>query len=405
MWKKAHEENSFVSGKGYDTSVHSLACFGGAGGQHACAIAQSLGMKEVLIHKYAGILSAYGMAVADVVTEVQTPLNVVYHEDNFDKITNVFRSQIEDDALPKLSKQGFDIEEIQFELYLHLRYDKTDCAIMVPPTSGNLPAKNFHIDAKFLGSFRDNFNERYKTEFGFTLPDRTIIVDDIRVRAVGKSNTSDTKLQTDLEKDSVPSPKQQIECYFSSGFESTNVYIIEDVPTGAHIQGPCIIIDKLSTILVEPGCSAKIDGNGDVMITVPKVLKTDETLLADAIDFVQLSIFSHRFMSIAEQMGRVLQKTAISTNIKERLDFSCAMFGSDGGLVANAPHIPVHLGAMQETVRFQMGASKNQIHPGDVILTNHPMCGGSHLPDLTVITPVFIDSSGGTDPVFFVASR
>ena len=382
-----------------------MACFGGAGGQHACAIAQSLGMKEVLVHKYAGILSAYGMAVADVVTEVQTPLNVAYSEENFDRISHVFTDQIGNHALPILANQGFNVENIQFELYLHLRYDKTDCAIMVPPTVGAIPAKNLQLDEKVIRSFKENFSEKYKTEFGFTLPDRTVIVDDVRVRAVGKSHMNDTKKYAEANEDLLPSAKRQIECYFQNGFESTNVYIIEEIPVGANLQGPCIIIDKLSTILVEPGCSASIDSSGDVIMKVPKTTKLDAALLTESIDFVQLSIFSHRFMSIAEQMGRVLQKTAISTNIKERLDFSCAMFGSDGGLVANAPHIPVHLGAMQETVRYQMRALKNQIYEGDVILTNHPMCGGSHLPDLTVITPVFIESSEETDPVFFVASR
>ena len=145
-------------------------------------------------------------------------------------------------------------------------------------------------------------------------------------------------------------------------------------------------MDKLSTILVEPDCIAQVTSQGDIRITVET---SSRMKISTDLDPIQLSIFSHRFMSIAEQMGRILQRTAISTNIKERLDFSCAVFGPDGGLVSNAPHIPVHLGAMQEAVQYQMKALQGDIHPGDVILSNHPSAGGSHLPDLTVITPVF----------------
>nr|KAG5689815.1 hypothetical protein BaRGS_029293 [Batillaria attramentaria] len=178
--------------------------------------------------------------------------------------------------------------------------------------------------------------------------------------------------------------KKRVQCYFDSGFADTPVYLLEKLGAGHHITGPAIIIDKNSTILVEPGCEAEITQYGDISITVGCIKTKDVDTQLDAI---QLSIFSHRFMSIAEQMGRVLQRTSISTNIKERLDFSCALFGPDGGLVANAPHIPVHLGAMQETVQYQMRTLGDDIRDGDVILSNHPQAGGSHLPDLTVITP------------------
>lgn len=177
------------------------------------------------------------------------------------------------------------------------------------------------------------------------------------------------------------------------------MYLLKDFYAGHTIKGPAIIMDQLSTILVEPDCTATITKQGDTKITIG----TGEIKKIGAeLDSIQLSIFSHRFMSIAEQMGRILQRTSISTNIKERLDFSCALFGPDGGLVSNAPHIPVHLGAMQEAVQYQMKA-RQDFYEGDVILSNHPAAGGSHLPDLTVITPVFHKNE--KKPIFFVASR
>ncbi|MEQ2254235.1 hypothetical protein ILYODFUR_001632 [Ilyodon furcidens] len=229
-----------------------------------------------------------------------------------------------------------------------------------------------HAHSCQAGDFRSAFTKRYLKEFGFTIPDRPISVDDIRM----------TK------------------CYFEDGYMDTSVYLWEELPCGNSIQGPAIIIDKNSTILVEPSCEACLTEEGDVCLTVGS---DPQCAMGTELNTVQLSIFSHRFMSIAEQMGRVLQRTSISTNIKERLDFSCAVFGPDGGLVSNAPHIPVHLGAMQETVQYQIRSLGNKLKEGDVILSNHPCAGGSHLPDLTVITPVF--RKGVNRPVFFVASR
>ncbi len=168
------------------------------------------------------------------------------------------------------------------------------------------------------------------------------------------------------------------------------------------ITGPAIIIDQNSTILIEPNCVARLKQDGDIEIEIEALPHADCDATEVALDTTQLSVFSHRFMSIAEQMGRILQRTSVSTNIKERLDYSCAMFDASGGLVANAPHIPVHLGAMQEAVKFQI-QNCAEIKKGDVILSNHPGCGGSHLPDLTVITPVFDEHC--ERPVFFVANR
>ncbi|KAK7866095.1 hypothetical protein R5R35_011613 [Gryllus longicercus] len=386
---------ALTQAKGYDTARHVLACFGGAGGQHACSIARALGMGTVFVHKYAGILSAYGMALADVVHEAQEPCAKVYEQGSFAYLDEHL-SLLEDQCFEELTKQGFAPSQIETEAFLHLRYDGTDCALMcsahskTATTSSGSPTKH--------GDFKATFLQRYQCEFGFTLPNRPIIVDDIRVRGVGKS-----LIHTEEEvasADGPPKEAKMVRVYFENGYHLTNVYLLSDLKAGHNIKGPAIIMDNLSTILVEPDCSAEITRAGDVKITIGSgELKRIGTKL----DSIQLSIFSHRFMSIAEQMGRILQRTAISTNIKERLDFSCALFGPDGGLVSNAPHIPVHLGAMQETVQYQMRTLGDDFEEGDVILANHPAAGGSHLPDLTVITPVFYKNV--KRPVFFVASR
>ncbi|XP_072234316.1 5-oxoprolinase isoform X2 [Leuresthes tenuis] len=382
---------ALTQAKGHDTSQHVLACFGGAGGQHACAIARSLGMKTVFIHKYSGVLSAYGLALADVVEEVQEPCSLRYEQQSF---TTLDRSveQLSKRCRDTLRARGFT-SQITTEVFLHLRYEGTDCALMV--TADGYPSNSQSCQA---GDFRSAFTKRYLKEFGFTIPDRAIMVDDIRVRGCGKSGIKSVYKPKMGHKQA--KPVTMTKCYFEGGYLDTSVYLWEELPCGHRIQGPAIIIDKNSTILVEPCCEARLTEGGDVCMTVGS---DPHTVIGTELNTVQLSIFSHRFMSIAEQMGRVLQRTSISTNIKERLDFSCAVFGPDGGLVSNAPHIPVHLGAMQETVQYQIRSQGNKLKEGDVILSNHPCAGGSHLPDLTVITPVF--RKGVSSPVFFVASR
>lgn len=383
---------ALTQAKGHDTSQHVLACFGGAGGQHACAIARALGMKTVFIHKYSGVLSAYGLALADVVEEVQEPCSLQYEQHSFTELDRRVE-QLSKRCHDTLCSRGFTSGQITTEVFLHLRYEGTDCALMV--TAAGYPSNNQSCRA---GDFRSAFTKRYLKEFGFTIPDRPIMVDDIRVRGCGKSGIKSVyKSKTGhRQAKSVTTTK----CYFEGGYQDTSVYLWEELPCGLSIQGPAIIIDKNSTILVEPCCEACLTEEGDVCVTVGS---DPHCALGTELNTVQLSIFSHRFMSIAEQMGRVLQRTSISTNIKERLDFSCAVFGPDGGLVSNAPHIPVHLGAMQETVQYQIRSLGNKLKEGDVILSNHPCAGGSHLPDLTVITPVF--RKGVSGPVFFVASR
>ncbi|CAJ0759565.1 6516_t:CDS:2, partial [Entrophospora sp. SA101] len=307
-------------------------------------------------------LSAYGLALADVVHEVQEPSSLIYSEKTLPHIQERVKVLVNDCANVLSSQyQITDESTIHYEIYLNLRYQGTDFALMT-------------LKPKDSWNFIDTFVEQYKQEFGFNLSDRDICVDDIRIRGIGKSqqltNNSVYEEIKSLKRIPLESSHKTYPMYFEEhGRLETPVYLLDNLIVGNYIQGPAMIIDANSTILVTPSCNAHITST-HIMIMVGDGVRSQVTTESDPI---QLSIFGHRFMSIAEQMGNTLQKTAISTNIKERLDFSCALFGPDGGLVANG-----------------------QLEDGDVILTNHPQAG-----DITVITPVFNEGK----IVFFVASR
>lgn len=372
--------------KGHETRNHALACFGGAGPQHACAIARSLGMSEVLIHRFCGILSAYGMGLADVVEETQEPYSAVYDENS---VPEAFRREalLSQQVKQKLREQGFKDESIVTESYLNLRYEGTDTAIMV---KRQIEGEGNDYAAEFVKLFQQ--------EYGFKLQKRKILICDVRVRGVGITNILKPQELEPISGN--PKPENNYKIYFKDGWHDTPLFKLGKLGYRHILQGPAIIMNGNSTVIVEPACRAVITKYGNIRIEIdsaPTTVKVAEKVA----DVVQLSIFNHRFMGIAEQMGRTLQRTSISTNIKERLDFSCALFGPDGGLVANAPHVPVHLGAMSSTVCWQLKYWGDNLREGDVLVTNHPCAGGSHLPDITVITPVFDNGK----LVFFVASR
>ncbi len=371
--------------RGFDIKEHTLATFGGAGPQHAVAMARSLGIGRIFIHRYAGILSAYGMGLADVVVERQRPAAGSLTRESL----NVFAEtllQLCRDAEAELESQGFAVDRISTTCYLNLRYQGTDTALMV--AAPELEVKDF--------DFAGNFAKLYQREFGFTLQRREIVVDNLRVRAVACSaGLQSRKLAPSV---SAAVLERSVSTYFASGWLETPVYRLEKLSFGHNINGPALIMHDTATILVEPGAKAEITASGDIVIEVGRDKNAAAAL---ELDPVQLSIFSNLFMSIAEQMGRTLQKTAISTNIKERLDFSCALFDANGDLIANAPHLPVHLGSMSEAVKAQIRLNQGQFSVGEVLVANHPAAGGSHLPDITVITPVFKDDK----VIFFVASR
>lgn len=322
------------------------------------------------------------MALADVVHETQEPCGLPFIENNASAIASRL-DYLSKQCHDKLTSQGFDNEHIVLEPYLHLRYEGTDCALMCSPST-SISTEPGSVLIGSYGDFYVTFLERYRNEFGFVISGRSVIVDDIRVRGSGKTPTPKEADIAPVEGN--PVPETQTKVYYDGGYQVTPVFLCSKLGFGHEIVGPAILIDNLSTILIEPNSSCSVTKKGDLVITIGSGHRLE---IDDRLDAVQLSIFSHRFMSIAEQMGRILQRTSISTNIKERLDFSCALFGPDGGLVSNAPHIPVHLGAMQETVQFQLKFRGDTLKPGDVLLSNHPQAGGSHLPDLTVITPVF----------------
>ena len=374
--------------KGHETRNHALACFGGAGPQHACAIARSLGMKEVLIHRFCGILSAYGMGLADVIEEAQEPYSAVYGPESLLEATRreVILVKL---VRQKLQMQGFREENITTETYLNLRYEGTDTAIMVKR----------QLNEDGVGcDYAIEFVKLFQQEYGFKLQNRNILICDVRVRGIGVTNILKPRA---LEPASgTPKVEGYYKVYFVNGWHHTPLFKLENLGYGHVMPGPAIIMNGNSTVIVEPNCKAVITKYGNIKIEIQSNLGTVKVAEKVA-DVVQLSIFNHRFMGIAEQMGRTLQRTSISTNIKERLDFSCALFGPDGGLVANAPHVPVHLGAMSSTVRWQLKYWGNNLNEGDVLVTNHPCAGGSHLPDITVVTPVFNNGK----LVFFVASR
>jgi 5-oxoprolinase (ATP-hydrolysing) len=257
-------------------------------------------------------------------------------------------------------------------------------------------------------TFGDAFVKQHEQEFGFTLPDRDIIVDDVRLRAIGKSfddlgKTVDEQLQESKPKDVEESKRYATrQVYFEGGRRPTPIYKLEDLDVNDRIHGPAILADGTQTLVVSPSATALILKTHVVIdIGASEGREPNSNTKATELDPIMLSVFAHRFMAIAEQMGRALQKTSVSTNVKERLDYSCALFDSDGGLVANAPHLPVHLGSMSTCVRMQSKIWEGRLKPGDVIVSNHPEFGGTHLPDITVITPAF----SGDRIVFYVASR
>ncbi|KAK7750892.1 hypothetical protein SLS62_007155 [Diatrype stigma] len=404
---------SITEAKGHDSSKHRLATFGGAGGQHAVAIAESLGIGQILIHRYSSVLSAYGMALADVVDERQEPESKVWRDgDSRDELRGKM-ARLRERSRQALRAQGFADDQIVFEEYLNMRYRGTESALMIVRPSPE------EADAHFGGedwAFGQAFVRHHRYEFGFTLDDRDVIVDDVRVRGIGRSfryrdRTVDQQLR-DVRRQPIDSQGQgqkkehgKSQVYFEGGRWETPIYKLVDLAVGDEIQGPAMLADGTQTIVVTPKAKALIL-NTHVIIDLEKEVKEEsikkETTEREA-DPILLSIFGHRFMAIAEQMGRALQKTSVSTNVKERLDFSCAIFDASGGLVANAPHLPVHLGSMSTCVRTQAKLWEGRLKKGDVIISNHPSYGGTHLPDITLLMPAFDER--GEKILFYAASR
>ncbi len=379
--------------RGYDITEYTLNCFGGAGGQHACLIADTLGMNRVFVHPLAGVLSAFGMGLADMRAMRERSVEVQLGDDVTDQLEHSL-GLLEDEARGEILEQGIAPERITILRKVHLRYDGTDTAIMV----------DFNSPETMTRAFEDAHVQR----FGFQMPDRALVVETVSVEAVGATGADDTPVALADAASATATALAVAEMVSGGVSHQTPVYDRGKLGPGHRLAGPAIIIEETGTTVVEPGWQADLAADGSLILS-RAIPRPDRVALGTGLDGgrgadpVMLEIFNNLFMSIAEQMGAVLANTAYSVNIKERLDFSCAVFDRDGELVANAPHMPVHLGSMGESVHTVIRERGGDMKPGDVSVLNAPYNGGTHLPDITVITPVF--DAAGSDLLFFIASR
>lgn len=384
--------------RGYDVSDYTLCCFGGAGGQHACLIADALGMKQVFIHPFAGVLSAYGMGLADVRVLREKAVEAKLTEDlvNGEATLRQLLEDLATEAKQELNRQGTQQDEtIQTFCKVHLRYEGTDTALIV----------NFGP----VAAMQQQFEAAHRQQYGFIAPEKGLIVEAVSVEVIQQTFTPDEPI-IERKTDAKPQPVATVQMYTADTWHETPVFQREDLQPGDSIVGPALIIEATGTNVIEPGWQAELTQRNHLILN-----RSQESGVSDqkskidnrkSPDPVMLEIFNNLFRSIAEQMGITLQNTSSSVNIKERLDFSCAIFDQQGQLVANAPHIPVHLGSMSESVGSLIETYGNSLKPGDVYVLNNPYNGGTHLPDVTVITPVFapsLDQEGV--PLFYVASR
>ncbi|HCO25569.1 MAG TPA: hydantoinase [Gimesia maris] len=372
--------------RGYDPADYALVSFGGAGSQHACAIARSLGIHEVLIHPYSGILSAFGIGQADVRRFGQQSVLQTWSADLKQDLQQRFR-ELDQSVYEEVRAEGIPSDRIDAPLHsLEMRYLGTDATIQVHCQSGQDEVTRFEQEHQRL--------------YGYTHKSRDIEVTAMRTEIIGRMEEPNLP-ESELINRS-PTPLETTQTCFQGTIQPTAVYLREDLHPGDQISGPAIICEAISTVIIDPGFTASILSRGETLIQETSDGTTPPAKIATTADPVMLEIFNNLFASIAEQMGITLQRTSISTNVKERLDFSCAVFSATGDLVVNAPHIPVHLGAMSETVKRIIDDNPD-LAPGDVFVTNDPYRGGSHLPDVTVITPVHHAESN--ELIFFTASR
>ena len=373
--------------KGHDVTRFALNCFGGAGGQHACLVADALGMETVFIHPYAGVLSAYGMGLADQTAlreqAVELPL-VAGEMAEFSAVAGRLAAE----ATAALVAQGADPAGIVVRRQLHLRYAGTEAALI--------------IGLQDLDALIAAFTAAHRARFGFATPGRALVVETVGVEAIAPGETvTETRLPSRGE--GAPEVIDTVAMFSGGAEHATPVYDRTTLLAGDVIAGPALVREANATTVIEPGWSAEITALDHMLLrrVVPQARRVPAGSARP--DPVLLELFNNLFMNVAEQTGAVLQNTSMSVNIKERLDFSCAIFDAAGNLVANAPHVPVHLGAMGESVRTVLNARGATLKPGDVVALNNPFNGGTHLPDVTVITPVF--DANGLKILFFVGSR
>jgi len=371
--------------QGYDVTEYVLQCFGSAGGQHACLIADTLGMETVLLHPLSGLLSAYGMGLANIRASREESIEAVLDEATLARI-DALSGKLTTAAIEQVAAQGVAAGDIATETRVHVRYDGTDNA---------LPVSLDTIDA-----MRTAFEADHLRRYGFVSPEKRVFAATIEVEAQGGGAHI---LEPDLPLTGSGTPVAKTNTRFFSGnaWHDAPVFFRDALKPGHKITGPALVIEPHQTVSIEPGWNLEVTTKNHLVLR-RVVARAKERLGAKA-DPMLLEVFNNLFMSIAEQMGEALRNTAQSVNIKERLDFSCAVFDSTGALVANAPHMPVHLGSMDRSVETIIELNRGRMQPGDVYMLNAPYNGGTHLPDITVITPVFAPDS--SEILFYVASR
>ncbi|HEX7650959.1 MAG TPA: hydantoinase/oxoprolinase family protein, partial [Noviherbaspirillum sp.] len=373
--------------RGHDVSDYTLVTFGGAGGQHACLVADALGMTRVFAHPFAGVLSAYGMGLADQTAMREQAMEVILSP----SVTATLEAKLHalgDEARHDLLSQGVEQQRIRVVERVHLRYDGTDSAIVVGfDTIDNMVAQ---------------FESAYKKRYSFLMPDKDLVIEAISVEAIGVSDEDGNNAEELPLRSGALAPAETVQLFSGGKWHDTALYRREDMRPGDIVRGPAIIAEKNATNIVEPGWRAEVTKLNHLVLNRVEARQQRKAIGTDA-DPVMLEVFNNLFMSIAEQMGLRLQNTAFSVNIKERLDFSCALFDADGNLIANAPHIPVHLGSMGESIKTIIRENAGKMQQGDVFMLNDPYHGGTHLPDVTVITPVF--DQAGKQVLFYVGSR
>ena len=376
--------------RGYDVTEYALNCFGSAGGQHACLIADTLGIEAVLIHPLSGLLSAYGMGLAHIRASRERSIEAPLNADTMRKIENL-AFDLGSETTEELLDEGVEHDDIAIQTFVHLRYEGTDTALPIPFSEPDIMARDFEM--------------LHRQRFGFISPEKSIFAAAIEVEAAGGGEVAEVARPcTRLESVSETASAQVCDTtrFYSSGaWRDAPVYLRKQIKPGMKLMGPALLIEPNQTVVIEDGWQLEVSPRNDLVLR-RSVPRPRERLGTEA-DPVLLEVFNNLFMSIAEQMGEALRNTAQSVNIKERLDFSCAIFDTEGHLVANAPHLPVHLGSMDRSVETIIRLRRSEMRPGDVYMLNAPYNGGTHLPDITVVTPVFDEQ--GTEILFYVASR
>jgi 5-oxoprolinase (ATP-hydrolysing) len=377
--------------RGHDVTQYTLCCFGGAAGQHACLVADALGMTRVFLHPLAGVLSAYGMGLADVAAMREQALELKLEESNRDALERALDS-LARAAAKELESQGLPAGAVRVARRVHLRYDGTDTALVVP-------------HGEFAEMTR-SFEAAYRRRYSFLMPGRVLVAEAVSVEATGAQEAPREPAPSGA-RGGAPRPEKTVAMHTGGRALAAPVFVRERLQPGDRMLGPAIIAERNATTVVEPGWQAEVTPLDHLVLTRVEA-RPERVAVGTRVDPVMLEIFNNLYMSIAEQMGLRLANTAYSVNIKERLDFSCAVFNQRGELIANAPHMPVHLGSMGESIRTVIRENGATMRPGDVYVLNAPYNGGTHLPDVTVITPVFDEKSGDEDGgkiLFYVGSR